>query len=338
MRKLLYTIAITAAVATASSPIGMGAIRSVKASLDSTHLLMGNVTPLHIQVTTDDNSDGNLMIAGDTLSSMIEYRAINYKGATDIAGGLKRHDYEVTIQAFDSGPQVIPPIPYVSNSDTAYSDTLMLMVTVPAGIDTVHTITDNIDVLDAKDAKWTDNLPEPINKLLDYWPWILAGLVIIAGGIVAFIMLRRRHKESDADVYIPPYQWAMMQLNDLREAKIFGEGNEREFYTRLTEILREYLDRRYGINAMEMTSSQIIEQLRHHETKLPAEPLIKRILATADFVKFAKMRPATDDNIRSFNDAVQFVEDTKPAPEPDADDHAGQPTNDNPTQQPQVQK
>ena len=96
------------------------------------------------------------------------------------------------------------------------------------------------------------------------------------------------------------------------------EGSKalQEFYTRLTEILRTYLDKRFGINAMEMTSSQIMQHVERHDLTRPSSALMKQILEMADFVKFAKVRPLPDDNVKSFNMATRFVEDTKPAPEP----------------------
>ncbi|MDE6812556.1 MAG: hypothetical protein K2J28_01800, partial [Duncaniella sp.] len=95
-------------------------------------------------------------------------------------------------------------------------------------------------------------------------------------------------------------------------------------------ILRVYLQGRFGINAMEMTSTQIRQILdSNEETRLSKENM-ERVLETADFVKFAKVRPLPDDNVRSFNSAMQFVEDTKPKPEPELTSGEENPTgNDN---------
>jgi hypothetical protein len=70
---------------------------------------------------------------------------------------------------------------------------------------------------------------------------------------------------------------------------------------------------------MEMTSTQILNSLRHRDDTKPTTQLMKQILEMADFVKFAKVRPLPDDNVKTLNMAVQFVEDTKPV-EPSAEE------------------
>ena len=107
----------------------------------------------------------------------------------------------------------------------------------------------------------------------------------------------------------------MEELLKLKEEKLWQSGQDKLYYTKLIDILREYLNLRFGINAMEMTSTQILTSLRENkETKL-VEKNMKNILAVADFVKFAKMRPLPDDNEASMRNAISFVEDTKPQSE-----------------------
>ena len=81
--------------------------------------------------------------------------------------------------------------------------------------------------------------------------------------------------------------------------------------------MREYIDSRFGIRAMEMTSAQIIEALRQNGTLREVNRYLSEILSMADFVKFAKMRPMPDDNERVMRQAVDFLELTKPQPEPE---------------------
>ncbi len=106
----------------------------------------------------------------------------------------------------------------------------------------------------------------------------------------------------------------MQRLETLRTENLCDKGQEKEYYTRLTDILRSYLDTRFGINAMEMTSSQIVKSLRNNEETRMPEKYMSRVLEIADFVKFAKARPLPEDNAASFRSAPQFVEDTKPLP------------------------
>ncbi|MDE7443496.1 MAG: cell wall anchor protein, partial [Muribaculaceae bacterium] len=126
---------------------------------------------------------------------------------------------------------------------------------------------------------------------------------------------------------IPPYEMAMRQLEILRHRKLCERGQDKEYYTELTDILRVYLDRRFGINAMEMTTTQIKKAIRDNEATRPSTEQMSRILDMADFVKFAKVRPFADDNTRAINSALQFVQDTKPQPEPEPESTEVKPEN-----------
>jgi hypothetical protein len=113
----------------------------------------------------------------------------------------------------------------------------------------------------------------------------------------------------------------MEALNKLRERHLPENGKDKEYYTSLVDILRQYLQRRFSINAMEMSSTQILASLRSNPETRDNQPRIKQILEIADFVKFAKVRPLPDDNVKSYNIVVNFVETTKPVPEPDEKDN-----------------
>ena len=224
----------------------------------------------------------------------------------DHGNGRIELDYDYTIQAFDPGTVTLPPFRYVVGNDTVNSDVVTLKV-LEVDLDTltdIHPIESVVSV----PTRWYDVIP-------DWWLWIFIG-VAVAGVIACCVLLFRKKKGllSKPVKVTPPYDLAVMRLNDLQAKKLPQSGREKEYYTELTEILRQYLDGRFGINAMEMTSTQIIDTLRHNKETKPGSDLMKQILEIADFVKFAKVRPMPDDNIKAFNSAVKFVEDSKPLP------------------------
>ena len=112
---------------------------------------------------------------------------------------------------------------------------------------------------------------------------------------------------------VPPYEQAIINLEKLRNSNLIERGHIKEYYTRLIDILREYLMGRYTIYAMEMTSSQILDAIKQHPEASQAKSDLRQLFRVADFVKFAKVLPPQDDNIRSFNVVKQFVEETRPA-------------------------
>ena len=110
----------------------------------------------------------------------------------------------------------------------------------------------------------------------------------------------------------------MLHLEQLKQKQLWQAGQDKAYFTELTDILRVYIDRRFGINAVEMTSSEIMEALKHNsETRLVNENL-NEILRIADFVKFANQRPLADDNELSFRYAMNFIDATKPLPQPES--------------------
>ena len=111
-----------------------------------------------------------------------------------------------------------------------------------------------------------DNMP--------LWGWIVLLVILLAA--LAYIAYRiyvkrfaRKREDVSPEELLPPHEKALMALSQLRDEKLWQGGREKEYYTHLTDILREYLSGRFGIQAMEMTSSQIVEALRsNQETRL----------------------------------------------------------------------
>ena len=310
--RILFAI-LTLSIASATT---VSAQTSLKGSLDSAYLLMGKATPLHIELITASSADGQLLVPKDTLCDKVEILKALEADTSDIHNGRIQIDQQLLLQSFDSGTYVLNSIRYVQGNETIASNRLVLKV-MPVPVDTLTTIHDYADVQDV-DRRFVDYLPD---FLVDYGLWILALIIVLGAGYYLYRRLSRKGVETKEKVIvIPPYELAIQELDSLRSDKLCEQGREREFYTRLTDILRQYLQGRFGINAMEMTSTQIRHMLQTNEETRLSKRNMDQVLETADFVKFAKVRPLPEDNTRSFNSAIQFVEDTKPLPPAQADD------------------
>lgn len=285
----------------------------VRVALDSAYIIMGRQTPLHVEVIGNLTETGGIVVP-DTLWRDVEIASMSEPVVTDLGNGRKELRQELVLQAFDSGLYTLPPVLYVQDGVVAESNRPALKV-IPVDVDSMATIHDYADIVNPPRHLF-DFLPD---WMTDYGLWILLALFIIGAGLYIYLAYLRKGKLPlvHAPNPIPPYELAIRQLDELHAAKLCERGEEKEFYTRLTDILRVYLDSRFGINAMEMTSAQILRALNsNEETKVPRK-YMSAILETADFVKFAKVRPLPDDNVAAFKSALQFVEDTKPAPEPE---------------------
>ncbi len=305
MHKLLVLCAVYLVTAI---PFMQGTNTSITVSVDSAYIIMGKQTALHLEVL-DDNKSGRILLDNDTLVKEVEVVKMLTADTADLGNNRYQIKQDIIIQSFDSGLYTLPPIQYVRGNDTLASNTVILKV-LPVPVDTLQTIHGYADVVTPA-FHFFDFIPDFIT---DNWGWILLGLLLLAATVVAYCIMTKRVKIqiTPPKKPVPPYQLAIENLNRLKEERLCERGQEKEYYTRLTDILRIYLEQRFGINAMEMTSSQIITSLyANEETKRPIS-YMRQVLEIADFVKFAKVRPLPDDNVKSFNSAVEFIEATKP--------------------------
>lgn len=322
MKRLKYIFALpilSTAILAAGNPR-----TTITATLDSAYITMGNVTGLTIEVVEPSNVNSTVGIVPETMPREVEIVGEVSNDTVDLGNNLRQITRKIILQSFDSGVYTLPPVLYQSGSDTLLSNMVSLKVN-PVDVSQMDGINPMADTLTVQ-SRWWDWLPDWIT---DYWGWLLLALVVIAGGVCAALIITKRVAVPfiPQKKPIPPYELAKQRLTALRSEHLCESGREREYYTRLTDILREYIDRRFGINAMEMTSRQILEQLNANPDTRPSEGLMKEILAMADFVKFAKMRPMPEDNSLIFGKAEQFVENTKPLPEPEAQETNVQPSN-----------
>ncbi len=143
--------------------------------------------------------------------------------------------------------------------------------------------------------------------------WLL--LVILALSALLFLLFRiKKRQETTVIVEVPKepaHIIALRQLNQLQKEQGWKIGQDKEHQTKLTYIIRAYLEDRFGIQALEMTTDEITKQLRIEKLSISQENEVKQILQIADLVKFAKAKPGEDINERFIEKAKQFVQETK---------------------------
>lgn len=309
MSQKVRHIVMAAIMLLAAVPAAWGGNVTFKAKLDSATLLMGKTTTLHLEITQDKDARG--FFPGeqlDTLNAMVEIAERPAADTTDLGNNRIQINRDLIIQSFDSGMWIIKPIPYVVNGDTAFCNQLTLKV-LPVDVSQMK---------DINDIKPVEEVPfNLLDWLPDYWWAWLLGLLLIGAGIWAY---RKYYKKGinplkPSKKRLPPYEEAMINLQNLKAAQLWQQGQEKEYFTGLTDILRVYIDRRFHINAVEMTSSQIIDTLKKNEETKAVNEQLEMILEIADIVKFANARPLADDNEVAYQRAVNFVEATRPVVE-----------------------
>lgn len=298
---------------------------TIKAELDSAYLLMGKRTAMHVEVVGELDETGGIL-APDSLWTDVEISSITEPIVKDLGNGRKELRQDLILQSFDSGLYTLAPVIYVQGDEVVQSNRLALKV-IPVPVDTLTTVHDYADVQNPP-RKIFDFVPD---WATDYGMWIILALLVIGAAIFVYLKWLRQGKIPLIPVKkpVPPYELAIQRLEELKNEKLCERGEEKSYYTRLTDILRVYLDTRFGINAMEMTSTQILHALQNNEETRVPKKYMSEILRIADFVKFAKVRPLPEDNVQAFRSAMQFVEDTKPVVEESSENDADSETQEN---------
>ncbi len=234
---------------------------------------------------------------------------------------------QLTITSFDSGYFEMPSFSFLFGKEgdsltfSSESKNLFLQVYTPE-VDTSQAF----KVIKAPYA-------EPYT-FMEIFPWVLGGLVIIA--LIAFgiwfIIRRKKNKPvfaSKPKPLRPPQEVALEKLETLRLEKVWQRGNLKKYHSQLTDIVREYLDRRFNFDAPEMTSGEIISELRNHKVNDEVMAKISSAFQLSDLVKFAKSQPTALENDLSLSHCVDFINETAIVFEPETKEEIDLESNNN---------
>lgn len=170
------------------------------------------------------------------------------------------------------------------------------------------------------DLKPQQNLPFKVAEIKSYLLWGVLALVVLVALLVALDRYLKARGRRLGDLFKPappqpPHVIAIAALEALHHQKLWQNNKHKLYYSLLTEILRTYIDGRWGVSAMEMTSDEIIAAMRSVELPDKARMDLTAILRDADLVKFAKFAPEAEQNENDYQKAYYFVEETKPVEE-----------------------
>lgn len=310
----------------------------VTAAIDSAEILMGYTTRLRLSVEQPENARVRFPLLKDgagrsyipLLNDSVELSTVYTLDTTRLGSGRMLVNYNMRVQAFDSGYYKLPPFQFECDGDVAHSNSVdlkVLPVHVEAdaeispftGVEEPEPLADDIDNPDSTFTRW----------IKSNW-WIVLSLVALSTLLIwAIRKYRREGTILPVKPVISPYDQASKALSLLRQKKLWENGREKEYYTELTFILRRYLAREFNIPALEMTSGQIMQALKENDALSLLRDDLPQLLNTADFVKYAKERPMPQDNERAFDLVSHFIaeahkiylENQKKAEEESSDDN-----------------
>lgn len=248
--------------------------------------------------------------AQDTLSEQIDILKRGNVERTADADSNVIVKQQLTLMTFDTGQIVLPSVglKYAKSFDDpmrleAFTDPVRLYATTMA-VDTTLAYKPIVEPLAA-----------PIT-MKEVFPWILAVLLAMLLGLGIWLFLRRRKTRVDEDgnvikgPVIPPYDKAVDELKRLREEKMWQSGKVKEYFSSLTDIAREYIEGQFGLNAVEMTTDDILDEIKPLHFPKETYNKLKDTMEVADLVKFAKYSASTLESDTALGNMTDFVNES----------------------------
>lgn len=297
--------------------LGFGASAQVSAELkaDSNHILIGDYLNVQLTVKHPKGIDVRMPMPYGVLGEMelVEDPVVD---SVEKDGSLTTTKKYI-VSAYDSGTYLAGPVKLFFNTASGAADSFIS-----------NSITVTVTTLPVDTTKPVKPIKAPMEVA---WSWmefiyyIIAALLLLILGGIAFFMWRKKHQPKPVVVERPKpkdpaHVWAKRELRKLEEEKLWQKDETKQYYSRLTDILRMYLEYRYEWYALESTTEEIAAEIDKYDINDVAKKLLLDTLRTADLVKFAKMQTPADVSAKALENVKDFVEvtastETKPAEE-----------------------
>ena len=301
MRRLSLSIILTASVLAVPAQV------SVEAVIDSIEIFVGQQAHVTLTATAKENAKVEFPQFKPTeyITPGVEVLDRKELEQQPQDNGFVSRSMVYTMTSFDDTLYYLPPMMVKIDGKPYKSKSLALKV-LTIDVDTLHAE----QFFGPKDVQdnpflWSDwSLP--------FW---LSVVMLVLMAITYYFYLRLRdNKPIISHIRIVkrllPHQKAMREIEQIKADKMVTSENSKEYYTKLTDTLRKYIEERYGFNAMEMTSSEIIERLMSTQDQKALDEL-RQLFTTADLVKFAKYSTLINENDANLVNAIDFINQTK---------------------------
>ena len=306
MKRIVFLITLIASVLRISAQV------QVEASIDSIQIFVGEQVHVTLSATAKEQSKVEFPQFKPTeyITPGVEVLGAEELETKEQDNGFVTRQMVYTMTSFDDTLYYIPPMKVKIDGKPYESKSLALKVL------TIEVDTTNVDqFFGPKDVQ--DNPFQWSDWSLSFWLSVLM-LVLLAAAYYLYLRLRD-NKPIITHIRVVkrllPHQKALQQIEQIKADKMVASENSKEYYTKLTDTIRKYIEERYGFNAMEMTSSEIIEHLMATQDENALSEL-RHLFLTADLVKFAKYSTLINENDANLVNAIDFINQTKLENEP----------------------
>jgi predicted secreted protein len=283
---------------------------TVKASIDSTHILIGDQLRLLLEIDKPKDLDVEFPRVPDTFSSGIE--VVNRSKVDTIKLDSKVREkliQSLYITSFDSGIHQIPSFFFKLKNGKMLDSAATLALAFE-----VHTM--KVDASKGPvDIKAPYSAPVTLKEVIPY----ILGTILIAA-IIFFIFYYMKWKKKNVPLFIrpekpadPAHVIALRELDRIKTQKLWQHEKLKQYYSEVADTIRIYIEKRFDVPAMEFTSAETIGTFTQNKNMVDDSSLdqLQHILSLADLVKFAKYTPLPDDNNLTLTNAYFFVNQTK---------------------------
>ena len=296
---------------------------TAKAYTDKQQYYIGDFITYNLSVTYGSNIK---IFTPDYKDSLNQFEIISTSvPKITKANGKTTVLYSVTIARYDSAAIIVSRIPvyYAEGKDTAKVDSLPYkgFLSKEGVFKSIFANEVHVNISGIKTSKEEGTLKDikgPNEIPPDYLFWII--VCIISAGILytAYYFIAKYYKKRKEEllknrpaVVIPPYQTALIKLNELEQKHLWQNGLIKEYHTDITEIIRKYFEGQFRLPALELTTSEIINLLGKNEIFSRIKDLTFRFLSNADMVKFAKFVPMDHVNDEMMKQAKEIINTTR---------------------------
>ena len=278
----------------------------VKATTDTTQIRIGEQFILNFSATVSAGTTISFPLLTDTFN---HFEIVSKSPIDTVTSNDKKEltlHQQLTLTSFDSGYFVIPPMPFVISGSKEKTDTVlteaMLMTVITVPVDTT------------KDIRSIKNIIDVPFPWLEYLIYVLIACVFIA--LITY--LYNKFKKKKVSIFVPKiperpaHEIALEGLKRIEEEKLWQQGFTKKYFSEVTDVLRQYIERRFSINAMEQTTDETLKYFTNSLILDEEKEKLQYILKLADMVKFAKALSIPSENESTMQFAYTFINNTRP--------------------------